>query len=132
MTRLIRRSLLPLVVLGVLAACSEFASDIEKVKAAKTAGETNEQLVKDLAGARGSLKWSGRKTEKYGKDTGIVLVEARIERTSRGGDVQVVQIQWLHNRETDVVGFEDILINGQSRGVLGAALEMLLLQLGLE
>ncbi len=132
MTRLIRRTLLPLVVLGLLAACSEFDSDIEKVKAAQTTGSINEQLVKDLAGARGSFKWSARKTEKYGKDTGIVLVEARIERTSRGGEVQVVQLQWLHNRETDIIGFEDLLINGQSRGFLGAALEMLLLQLGLE
>ena len=132
MTRLIRRTLLPLVVLGLLAACSEFASDIEKVKAAETTGTRNEQLVKDLAGARGSFKWSGRKTEKYGKDTGIVLVEARIERTSRAGEVQVVQLQWLHNRATGVIDFEDLLINGRSRGFLGAALELLLLQLGVE
>ncbi len=61
-----------------------------------------------------------------------MLVEARIERTSRGGEVQVVQLQWLHNRETDIIDFEDLLINGQSRGLLGAALEMLLLQLGVE
>lgn len=115
--------------LGLVGACSEFGADIDRVKAAQTAGKTNEQLVKDLAGARGTFKWLARETEKYGKDRGIVLVEARIERTSRAGSDQVVQVQWVHNRATGVVDFEDILINGRSRGILGAALDMLILEL---
>ena len=128
MPRRLHRLILVLA-LGLLAACSEFGDDIDKVKAAQTAGKTNEELVKDLAGARGTFKWLGRETEKYGRDTGIVLVEARIERTSRAGSDQVVQLQWLHNRTTGVIAFEDILINGRSRGILGAALDMLILEL---
>ena len=129
MTPPVRSLLVLLVGLGVLAACERYADDVEKVKAATTAGQVNEQLVKGLAGARGAFQWSGRETEKYGKDSGIVLVEARIERTSRAGVDQVVQLQWVHNRATGVIDLEDILVNGRSRGILGAALDMLTLEL---
>ncbi|MDH3474277.1 MAG: hypothetical protein OEM59_11345 [Rhodospirillales bacterium] len=129
MTAWLPRHLVLLICGGLLAACAEFGPDVDKVKAAETMGQPNDQLVKDIAGARGTFKWSGRRSEKYGKSSGIILVEARIERTNRAGNDQVVQLQWLHNRKTGVVDFEDVLINGQSRGILGAALEMLLLDL---
>jgi hypothetical protein len=119
MTAWLPRLLVLLLCGGLLAACAEFGPDVDKVKAAETMGQTNAELVKDIAGARGTFAWSGRRSEKYGKTSGIILVEARIERT----------MQWLHNRKTGLVDFEDVLINGQSRGILGAALEMLLLDL---
>ncbi len=129
MIRPVRSLLVLLVGLGMLVACERYADDIDKVKRATTAGQVNEQLVKGLAGARGAFKWSGRETEKYGKGSGIVLVEARIERTSRAGADQVVQLQWVHNRATGLIDLEDILVNGRSRGILGAALDMLTLEL---
>ena len=129
MTRLLRFVAVLLVAPALLAGCERYQSDIDKVKAAATAGQSNEQLVKDLAGARGTFKWSAGEAEKYGKDSGIVLVEARIERSTRAGSDQVVQLRWLHNRETGVIDFEEVLINGRSRGILGAALDMLKLEL---
>ncbi len=115
--------------LGVLGACAKYESDIETVKAAKTTGATNEAFVTDLAGARGTFAWSARQDEKYGKDSGIVLVEATVTRTGRSGRKQVVLLQWLHNRQTGKVAFEDVLVNGRSRGILGAALDVLELEL---
>ena len=129
MTRLLRFAAVLLVLPGLLAGCDRYQSDIDKVKAATSAGQSNEQLVKDLAGARGTFKWSAKETEKYGKDSGIVLVEARIERTSRAGADQVVQLRWLHNRATGVIDYEEVLINGRSRGILGATLDLLMLEL---
>ena len=123
------RSLLVLLVgLGVLAGCDRYAGDIEKVKAAETTGVTNEAFVKDLAGARGTFEWSAREDEKYGRDSGIVLVEAAVTRTGRSGRKQVIQLQWLHNRQTGKIAFEDVLVNGRSRGILGAALDFLELE----
>jgi hypothetical protein len=114
---------------GLLAGCSKYGADIETVKAAKTTGATNEDFVKDLAGARGTFEWSAREDEKYGKDSGIVLVEAAITRTGRSGRKQVIQLLWLHNRQTRKVALEDVLVNGRSRGILGAALDMFQLEL---
>ncbi len=129
MIRLLPIVALLLVLPGLLAGCDSYQDDIDKVQAATSAGQTNEQLVKDLAGARGTFKWSAGETEKYGKDTGIVQVEARIERSSRAGADQVVQLRWLHNRETGVIDYEEVLINGRSRGILGATLDLLMLEL---
>ena len=129
MTRLFHFVALLLVVPSLLAGCDSYQADIDTVKAASSAGQTNEQLVKDLAGARGTFKWSAGETEKYGKGSGIVLVEARIERSSRAGADQVVQLRWLHNRETGVIDYEEVLINGRSRGILGATLDLLMLEL---
>jgi hypothetical protein len=115
--------------LGMLGACDRYESDIEKVKAATTTGVTNEAFVKDLAGARGTFEWSAGEDPTYGKDSGIVLVEAAVTRTGRSGRRQVVQLQWLHNRQTGKIAFEDVRVNGRSRGILGAALDVLELEL---
>ena len=93
MTRLLHFVAVLLVVPGLLAGCDKYESDIDKVKAASSAGQSNEQLVKDLAGARGTFKWSAGETEKYGKGSGIVLVEARIERSSRDRSARICQWQ---------------------------------------
>ena len=128
MTPVLRWTFVLLLGLGLLAGCAKYESDIETVKAAKTTGATNEDFVKDLAGARGTFEWSAREDEKYGKDSGIVLVEAAVTRTGRSGRKQVIQLFWLHNRQTGKVAFEDVLVNGRSRGILGAALDFLELE----
>jgi hypothetical protein len=118
-----------LVGLSVLAACDRYASDIETIKLAKTAGANNQDFVRDLAGARGTFEWSARQDGKYGKDSGIVLVEATVTQTGRSGRRQVILLRWLHNRQTGKVAFEDVLVDGESRGILGAALDVLELEL---
>ncbi len=125
----LRWTFLLLLGLGLLAGCSSYESDIEAVKAAKTTGATNEDFVKDLAGARGTFEWSAREDEKYGRDSGIVLVEAAVTRTGRSGRKQVIQLLWLNNRQTGKVALEDVLVNGRSRGILGAALDIFQLEL---
>ena len=64
MTRLLGFAALLLAVPALLAGCDSYQSDIDKVKSATSAGQRNEQPVKDLAGARGTFKWSAGETEK--------------------------------------------------------------------
>lgn len=114
--------------LGLLAACAPpFAEDIAKVKAAETGGVTNEELVKEVAGVRGSITWSARNWKSGEKD--IVLVEATVERTAKSGAKREIVLQYLHNRETEKIALDDVLVDGESQGLIGGALQMFLLQL---
>jgi hypothetical protein len=114
--------------LGLLAACSPpFAEDIAKVKAAQTGGVTNEELVKEVAGVRGTITWRARNwTKSEGK---IVLVEAAVERVTKSGAKREIVLQFLRNRGTEKIALDDVLVDGESQGLIGGALQMFLLQL---
>jgi hypothetical protein len=114
--------------LGLLFACAPpFGEDIAKVKAAQTGGVTNEELVKEVAGVRGSVEWSARNWKKNEGD--IVLVEAKVTRTTKSGAEREIVLQYLRNRETDKIALDDVLVDGESQGLIGGALQMFLLQL---
>lgn len=122
--------LMPVLLAGLmlLAACEGYKDDIAAVQGAESAtGLTNAELVEEIAGARGTFDWSA---EPYveGKDE-IVLVEARIEKTDNRGDDHVIQLLWVHNRQSGKVESEDVVIDGRSRGLLAGSLDLLLLQL---
>lgn len=130
-SRLFRPVLLaPLLLAGLLllAACEGYKGDIAAVQGAESAtGLTNAELVEEIAGARGTFDWSaGPYVE--GKDE-IVLVEARIEKTDNRGEDHVIQLLWVHNRQSGKVSSEDVVIDGQSRGLLAGAMDLMLLQL---
>ena len=58
-----------------------------------------------------------------------MLVEARIEKTDNRGEDHVIQLLWVHNRQSGKVSSEDVVIDGQSRGLLAGAMDLMLLQL---
>ncbi|MEJ1993784.1 MAG: hypothetical protein P8X75_01045 [Limibacillus sp.] len=124
------RLLTPVLLAGLLllSACEGYKGDIAAVQGAESAtGLTNAELVQEIAGARGTYDWSaGPYVE--GKDE-IVLVEARIEKTDNRGEDHVIQLLWVHNRQSGKVSSEDVVIDGQSRGLLAGAMDLLLLQL---
>ncbi len=112
----------------LLAACGGYSSDIDAVKRAQSlTGQTNEELVKEIAGARGTFDWSARDYV-AGKDE-IILVEARIEKTDNKGSDHVIQLQWIHNRQTGKIASEDVIVDGRARGILQGALDLMLLEL---
>jgi hypothetical protein len=112
----------------LLAACGGYSSDIEAVKKAESlTGQTNDELVREIAGARGTYDWNAKEYVE-GKEE-IILVEARIEKTDNKGGDHVIQLQWVHNRQTGKVGSEDVIVDGRSRGVLQGAMDLLMLQL---
>ena len=117
--------------LAALAGCGEnFDKDIETVRAARTlTDDSNDDLAQELAGARGKVEWIGSRFDKYKDNEYIVGVTARIERYTRAGAKRLVELQFINNRQTHEVAFEQLLIDGRPQDLIGGALNLLLLQL---
>ena len=120
-----------IVFLAALTGCGEnFDKDIETVRGARTlTGDSNDQLAQELAGARGKVEWIGSRFDKYKDNEYIVGVTARIERYTRAGAKRLVELQFINNRQTQQVAFEQLLIDGRPQDLIGGAVNLLLLQL---
>jgi len=117
---------------GAIAACSPFGDDIDAVKDAETAGMRNEEFVQRLAGDAGDeskIEWSARRWEQYPKNSNIIFVEAAMEKQTRDGKTRKIVVQYAYNRVSERTNLHDVLVDGQSQGILGGALQMLLLRL---
>ena len=103
-----------------------YTSDIAAVKRAKTLpGQTNEELVMDLAGARASIEWTAEPSKVYDSDD-IIAVTAEINRLGQAGQRSKVELVYLHNRQTKKISFEERL-NGARQDLLSGALNLMLL-----
>lgn len=131
-----RRSFI--VLLGVLfvaasglAACSDYTKDIEAVRQDRTVtqDQTNDALALQLAGARGKVEWVGDRPEKYKDNEYIVGVTAKIERITREGAKREIELQFIRNRQNQQISFEQLTIDGRPQGLVGGALNLLLMQL---
>ncbi len=126
-----RRMLALAVTLAVLlAACGGFERDIDVVKQSNApTGIANEELVRQLAGARGKVAWSAERPETYKDNEHIVLVRATVERIGRSGAKHQVVMDWIHNRQTQKVDLERVKVDGEEQDLVGGALQLFLLQL---
>ena len=114
----------------LLTACGAYSRDIEAVKQSNVpTGIVNEELAKQFAGARGKIDWSAERPEKYKDNENIVLVRATIERIGRSGNRREVILEWIRNRQTEKIDMERVLVDGEEQGMMGGALQLLLLQL---
>jgi hypothetical protein len=119
--------LVPLAAALALLGCDNYKSDIAAVKRAKTLpGETNEELVMDLAGARATIEWRAEKSKVYDSDD-IIAVTAEINRLGQFGQRSKVELVYLNNRQTKKVSFEELRLNGQRQDLLSGALNLMLL-----
>jgi len=127
-----------IVLLGVLvvaasglAACSDYTKDIEAVRQDRTVtqDQTNDALAQQLAGARGKVEWVGDRPEKYKDNEYIVGVTAKIERITREGAKREIELQFIRNRQNQQISFEQLTIDGRPQGLVGGALNLLLMQL---
>lgn len=117
-------------VAGLLAACDRYAGDIEAVKQAQSLGDLdNETFCKDLAGARGRYEWTAGRSETYADNPDIVVVTCLVNRTTSAGAKREVRLEFVHNRQTDKVALDRVLIDGQPQNVIGGMLNLLLMQL---
>ena len=118
-----------IIAVALLAACGSYDSDIAAVKKAEaTPGTTNESWVNDIAGARGHVEWSAGKATAYNNDD-IVEVVAAIDRPGANGGAHKIELQFIHNRQTQKVALDNVVVDGKPQGLLGGALNLLLLQL---
>ena len=97
-SRLPLRPLLAGLALLLLAACDSYKDDIAAVQAAESVVGSNQELVEDLAGAKGTYDWKAAPYVEGKKE--IVLVEARIETIDNSGEDHVIQLLWVHNRQS--------------------------------
>jgi hypothetical protein len=119
--------ILPLACALALLGCDSYKSDIAAVKQAKTLpGQTNEELVMDLAGARASIEWTAEPSKVYDSDD-IIAVTATINRLGQQGRRSKVDLVYVHNRQTKKVSFEELRLNGQRQDLLSGALNLMLL-----
>ena len=125
----VRRCILMVPLAGalLLLGCDSYKSDIAAVKRAKTLpGETNEELVMDLAGARASIEWTAEPSKMY--DNGeVIAVTAVINRIGQLGQRSEVELVYLHNRQTKQVAFQELRLNGKRQDMLSGVLNMMLL-----
>jgi hypothetical protein len=126
----VRRYLLlvPLAAALALLGCDSYKSDIAAVKRAKTLpGQSNEELVMDLAGARASIEWRAEPAKAY-STSDIIAVTAEINRLGLYGQRSKVELVYLHNRQTKIVSFEELRLNGKRLDLLSGALNLMLLE----
>jgi len=118
-----------IIALALLAACSSYDSDIAAVKNAEaTPGQTNEAWVNTIAGARGHVDWSAGKAAAY-NNSDVVEVVATIDKPAATGGDHKIELHFIHNRQTEKVALDNVVVDGKSQGLLGGALNLLLLQL---
>lgn len=116
--------------LPAVTACDSYKDDVATVQAAETIvpGKSNDAIAREIAGARGSIAWKGEKAERYNNDA-IVLVTADIDRVGQSGASHKVQLEFVNNRETRKVAFEQAYIDGKPQTLLGGALALFMMQL---
>jgi hypothetical protein len=114
---------------ALLAACGGYDDDITAVKQAEaTPGTSNDAWVDQIAGARGHVEWSAGKDSSY-DNPDIIAVLAKIDRPSANGAGHKIELHFIHNRQTQKVALDNVVVDGKTQGLLGGALNLMLLQL---
>ncbi|MGH6830435.1 MAG: hypothetical protein ACREDG_04710, partial [Methylocella sp.] len=90
---------------------------------------TNDELAREIAGARGKVEWSAGRPEKYQDNEFNVGVDATIERTTRAGAQRVVVLHFVRNRQNQQIAFDGLAIDGRPQDLIGGALNLLMMQL---
>jgi len=113
-----------------LAACDRYSDDIALVKKTAVLGDTTgDKLCTDTAGARGHFEWSAQKSETYKDNPEIVQVTCKVTKPSASGGQHVVEFEFIHNRQTQKVALDRVLIDGKQQDLLSGVLNLMLMQL---
>jgi hypothetical protein len=113
--------LVPLAAALALLGCDSYKSDIAAVKRAKTLpGQSNEELVMDLAGERSSAEWDANST---GQDE-VIEVIATINRVGKAGKRSTIELHYSHNRQTTDVTLDRVLLNGKRQDLASGAIDL--------
>jgi hypothetical protein len=119
-----------LISLALLTGCDRYADDVDAVKQAESVvpGKSNEVLAMDVAGARGTVQWTGGPAPQYESDD-IVGVQALVKRIGATGKRHEVELDFIHNRQTKKVAFDGAKVDGQKQDILTGALSLFLMNL---
>ena len=110
----------------LLAGCENYESDIRAVQQATILpGLTNQELILDLAGERASVEWAGDGTD----IDDVVAVVATINRVGKAGKRSTIELHYSHNRQTDDVTLDRVLLNGKRQDLASGAINLMNLNL---
>ena len=113
--------------LVLVAGCDSYKDDIAAVQAAEAVpGKSNAELVSDAAGPNGTVTWSA--TEAEGRED-TVRVVADIERPSDSGPAHEIRLEFLHERKSQQVVLDRVLVDGREQNLVSGVLNLLLMQL---
>ena len=126
LTRLILVVLLSAGITG----CNQYKSDIDAVKVADSIfpGKSNEIIAIEIAGARGAIEWTAGKSVKYDEPV-IVQVSAVINRVGATGVKHKVELQFINNRQTKKVAFDQVLVDDKPKDLVSGAMSLFMMQL---
>ncbi len=111
-----------------LGSCADYSADIDAVKRAQSVpGTSNEELVKQIAGTRGTVLWDARPFAEDSDD--IILVTGTIDRLTRTGQKRRIIFEFLNDRRTSRVALERMLVDGRPQTLLTSALNLMLMEL---
>lgn len=106
----------------------DFQRDIDAVRQARTIepDETNDEVVRRIAGPQGRVDWTARRIGEYPDYENAVGVIAQIDSVTRAGTKRAIELTFIHDRTQGDVSFQLLGIDGQSMMVAGDWLQMLL------
>jgi ribosomal protein S28E/S33 len=124
------RFILVVLLAANIAGCNQYKSDIDTVKAADSIvpGKSNEVIAIEIAGARGVIDWTAGRSEKY-DDPAMVVVSAVIKRIGATGVKHKVELQFLNNRQTKKVAFDQVLVDDKPKDLISGAMSLFMMQL---
>jgi hypothetical protein len=124
------RLILVVLLAANISGCNQYKSDIDTVKAADSIvpGKSNEVIAIEIAGARGVIDWTAGKSEKY-DDPAMVVVSAVIKRIGATGVKHKVELQFLNNRQTKKVAFDQVLVDDKPKDLVSGAMSLFMMQL---
>ena len=106
----------------LLAGCENYESDIRAVQQANILpGITNKALILDLAGERASVEWAGDSTH----IDDVVAVVATINRVGKAGKRSTIELHYSHNRQTQDVTLDRVLLNGKRQDLASGAINLM-------
>lgn len=110
----------------VLAGCENYESDVQAVQqAAILPGLSNEELVLDLAGERSSAAWDANSTDR----DQVIEVIATINRVGKAGKRSTIELYYTHDRRTEDVTLDRVLLNGKRQDLASGAINLMNLNL---
>ena len=105
----------------LLAGCDSYEPDIKAVqRAAILPGLSNEELILDLAGERSSAEWDANSTDR----DEVIEVIATINRVGKAGKRSTIELHYSHDRQTESVTLDRVLLNGKRQDLASGAINL--------
>ncbi len=123
LTGSVRRCIMVVQLAGafLLAGCDNYEADIQAVQqAAILPGLSNEELVLDLAGERASAAWDANSTNR----DEVIEVIATINRVGKAGKRSTIELHYSHDRQTESVTLDRVLLNGTRQDLASGAINL--------